>query len=108
MRLEGDAVRLRLYLGEKERADHRPLYEDVLLKAREAHLAGATVMRGVAGFGHSSVLHSAKILRLSDDLPVMIEIIDAQEKIEAFLPLLEPLSRFGLITAEPVQTLRDA
>ncbi len=106
MRLPRDAVLLRIFMGENDRADRRPLYETIVLKAREAQLAGATVLRGTVGFGHSSILHSAKILRLSDDLPVVVEIIDTEERINAFLPLIEPLMSNGLATLERVRILQ--
>lgn len=101
-----DAVLLRIFIGEDDRADGRPLYEAIVLRARERHLAGATVLRGPMGFGHSSRLHTAKILRLSEDLPVVIEIVDAPEKIDAFLPDLEELMGSGLVTLERVQVLQ--
>ena len=93
---------LRVFLGEDERYHHQPLYEAIVLKAREMHLAGATVLRGPLGFGKSSRLHTAKVLRLSEDLPVVIEMVDAQEKIDAFLPVLEELMGSGLVTLERV------
>jgi PII-like signaling protein len=99
------AQRLRIYLGESDRHNNQPLFESIVLKAREAHLAGATVLRGPMGFGHSSHLHTAKILRLSSDLPVVIEIIDSPEKIQAFLPTLQPMLQGGLVTTDTVQVL---
>src|SRR5206468_2337964 len=81
-----DAVLLRIFIGESDRFENQPLYEAIVLKAREKHLAGATVLRGPMGFGRSSRLHTAKILRLSEDLPLVIEIVDDDDKIEAFLP----------------------
>ncbi len=90
MTLPRDAMLLRIFIGEDDRSrDGRPLYEAIVLKAREAHLAGATVLRGPMGFGHSSLLHTAKILRLSGDLPLIIEIVDTEAKIKDFLPTLE-------------------
>jgi uncharacterized protein len=106
MQVPKDAMLLRIFLGESDRAGHRPLYEEVVLKAREAHLAGATVLRGPMGFGHSSRLHTAKILRLSEDLPMVVEIVDAEDKIRAFLESIEPIMGAGLITLERVQVLR--
>ncbi len=106
MQLPRDALLLRIFLGESDRSDGRPLYERIVLKAREMHLAGATVLRGPMGFGRSSRLHTAKILRLSEDLPVVIEIIDSEEKIGAFLDALEPLMGSGLVTLEKVQVVR--
>src|SRR6266446_1598845 len=105
MQVPRNAVLLRIFVGEDDRFEHRPLYEAVVLKAREQHLAGATVLRGPMGFGHSSRLHTAKILRLSEDLPFVIEIVDSEEQINAFLPLLEAMmgSGSGLVTIEKVQ-----
>src|SRR5260370_34224394 len=96
MQVPRNAVLLRIFVGEDDRFEHQPLYEAVVLKAREQHLAGATVLRGPMGFGHSSRLHTAKILRLSEDLPVVIEIIDSKENITAFLPLLDSMVKGGL------------
>jgi uncharacterized protein len=106
MQVPKDAMLLRIFLGESDKAGHRPLYEEIVLKAREAHLAGATVLRGPMGFGHSSTLHTAKILRLSEDLPMVIEIVDAEDKIRAFLDEIEPIMGAGLITLERVHVLR--
>jgi PII-like signaling protein len=106
MRLPEDALSLRIYLGEADRAGHQPLYEALVLKAREMHLAGATVLRGPMGFGYSSRLHTAKILRLSADLPMVVEIVDAEDKIHAFLAAVEPLMGSCLITLAKVQVLR--
>lgn len=89
MQLPRDAVLLRIFIGENDQHGNRPLYEAIVLKAREMHLAGATVLRGPMGFGHSSRLHTTKILRLSQDLPLIIEIVDAKENIDAFLPVLD-------------------
>jgi len=100
-----DATLLRLFVGEKDRLEHRPLYEAIVLRAREHGLAGATVLRGLLGFGASSMLHTAKILRLSDDLPIVIEIIDAEHQIESFLPVLEEMMPSGLVTIEKVRVL---
>lgn len=96
---------LRIFLGESDRWQHRPLYEAIVLKAREAHLAGATVLRGPMGFGKSSRLHTAKILRLSMDLPLVIEIVDTEEKIQAFLPVLDEMMQGGLVTLEKVKVI---
>lgn len=97
------ACLLRIYLGEGDRHHGQPLYETIVLKARELHLAGATVLRGSLGFGGRSRIHSAKILRLSEDLPVLIEIVDSQAKIDAFLPHVEALLVDGLVTLEEVR-----
>jgi PII-like signaling protein len=106
MTLPEQAMLLRIHIGENDRYEHRPLYEAIVLKAREAQLAGATVLRGPMGFGQSSRLHTAKILRLSEDLPMVIEIVDAEEKIEAFLPILEPMVGDGLVTLEKVRVVK--
>lgn len=106
MQIPKDAVLLRIFLGESDRYQHKPLYEAIVLKAREMHLAGATVLRGPMGYGHSSRLHTAKILRLSEDLPLVIEIVDAEEKIEGFLPVVDSMMSHGLITIEKVKVCR--
>ena len=106
MQVPQDAVLLRIFLGESDKWYGRPLYEAIVLKARERHLAGATVLRGPMGFGHSSRLHTAKILRLSEDLPIIVEIVDAEDKIRAFLDSIEPIMGAGLVTLERVQVLR--
>jgi uncharacterized protein len=103
MPLSRDAVLLRIFIGEDDKAGHRPLYEAIVLKAREMGLAGATVLRGPMGFGHSSRLHTSKILRLSADLPLVIEIVDRQERIDAFLPELDRMMGSGLVTLENVR-----
>ena len=96
---------LRIFVGESDKVGHRPLYEEIVLKAREEGLAGATVLRGVMGFGKHSFLHTAKILRLSEDMPMIIEIVDSLEKIEKFLPLLDELITDGLVTIEQVRVI---
>ncbi|WP_036257163.1 DUF190 domain-containing protein [Methylocapsa aurea] len=106
MQIPRDAMLLRIFIGENDKYQSRPLYEAIVLKAREAHIAGATVLRGPMGFGHSSRLHSAKILRLSEDLPLLIEIVDSKEKIDAFLPVLDAMMGSGLVTLEKVQVLQ--
>jgi PII-like signaling protein len=107
MQIPEKASLLRIFIGEDDRSDDKPLYEAIVLKAREAHLAGATVMRGPLGFGRSSMLHTAKILRLSQDLPMVIEIVDTEEKIKAFLPVLTELTTHScLITLEAVTVIR--
>ncbi len=106
MQIPRDAMLLRIFLGEDDKAGHQPLYEVIVLKAREQHLAGATVLRGPMGFGHSSRLHTAKILRLSEDLPVVVEIVDSEEAIRRFLPELDKLMGSGLVTLEKVQVLQ--
>jgi PII-like signaling protein len=98
---------LRVFIGENPRFEGKPLYEAIVLKAREVGIAGATVLRGPLGFGKSSQLHSAKILRLSEDLPIIIEIVDGKDKVDAFLPVLDGMMAkvSGLITVENVQVL---
>src|SRR5580765_1197037 len=105
MNLPNEATLLRIFLGESDRWKHQPLYEAIVLKAREMHLAGATVLRGPMGFGKSSRLHTAKILRLSMDLPVVIEIVDAEDKIQSFLPVLDEMMKGGLVTLEKVRVI---
>ncbi|HEY4414887.1 MAG TPA: DUF190 domain-containing protein [Verrucomicrobiae bacterium] len=100
-----DALCLRIFLGESDRWEHKPLYEAIVLAAREAQLAGATVLRGPMGFGRSSRLHTTKVLRLSDDLPLVIEVVDSEEKINSFLPTLEKMIGGGLVTLEKVKVL---
>jgi len=106
VKLEGDGFLLRIYIGEQDKWHHQPLYEAIVLKARELGLAGATVLRGPMGFGAHSHLHTAKILRLSEDLPVLIEIVDKEEKINAFLPDLDQMVGDGLVTLEKVRVIK--
>lgn len=106
MKIPRQAVLLRVFLGENDQHEGRPLYEAIVLRAREMHLAGATVLRGAMGFGHSSRLHTAKILRLSEDLPLLIEIVDSEEKVNAFLPALDAMMSSGLVTMERVDVLQ--
>lgn len=106
MQIPHDATLLRIFIGENDRYENRPLHEAVVLKAREMLLAGATVLRGPMGFGHSSRLHTAKILRLSEDLPLVIEIVDSEEKINEFLAVLDGMMQSGLITLEKVRVLQ--
>ena len=106
MQVPRDAVLLRVFFGEDERYGHLPLYEAIVLKARELDLAGATVLRGPMGFGHSSHIHTTKILRLSQDLPIVIEIVDSEDKIRSFLPVLDGMIGSGLVTLEKVQVLQ--
>lgn len=105
MQIPTEAVLLRIFIGESDRWHHQPLYEAIVLAAREAHLAGATVLRGAMGFGASSRLHTAKILRLSLDLPLVIEIVDSEEQIQAFLPTLDGMMTGGLLTTEKVKVI---
>lgn len=106
MMLPRNAKLLRIFIGEDAKFEDKPLYEAIVLKARALHLAGATVLRGAVGFGHSSRLHTTKILALSQDLPLVIEIVDTQEKIDAFLPVLDAMMPSGLVTLEQVQVLQ--
>jgi PII-like signaling protein len=105
MHLPHEATLLRIFIGESDRWNHKPLYEAIVLKARETHLAGATVLRGPMGYGKSSRLHTAKILRLSMDLPLVIEIVDSEEKIQGFLPMLDEMMKGGLVTLEKVRVI---
>ena len=98
---------LRVFIGESDRHGHRPLYEAIVLKAREEGIAGATVLRGLMGYGKHSILHTAKILRLSEDLPMVIEIVDSREKIDNFVPLLSEMLTDGLVTLERVKVLQN-
>src|SRR3954470_10503925 len=106
MQIPEEALLLRIYIGESDRWQHQPLYEAIVLKARELHLAGATVLRGSMGFGHSSRMHTAKILRLSLDLPLVVEIVDSEDKVNGFLPVLDEMMKSGLVTLEKVQVLQ--
>ena len=106
MEVPHDSILLRIFIGENDRHEHHSLFEAVVLKARELHLAGATVLRGPMGFGKSSHLHTAKILRLSEDLPIVIEIVDSEEKIQAFLPVLDQMMGSGLVTMEKVKVIQ--
>ena len=106
MQIPHDAVLLRIFFGEDEKVGRMPLYEAIVLKAREMHLAGATVLRGPMGFGHSSRIHTTKILRLSEDLPIIIEIVDSEDKINGFLPVLDGMIGSGLVTLEKVKVLQ--
>jgi uncharacterized protein len=108
MRIElpEESVLLRIFISELDRYHGQPLYEVLVLKAREVGLAGATVLRGPLGYGHSSHLHTSKILRLSDDLPLVIEIVETQQKIDAFLPVLDEMMESGLVTLEKARVLR--
>ena len=105
MHLPHEAMLLRIFIGESDRWHHQPLYEAIVLKARELHLAGATVLRGPMGYGKSSRLHTAQILRLSMDLPLVIEVVDSEEKIQAFLPVLDEMMKGGLVTLEKVRVI---
>lgn len=105
MKIPEDSRLLRIFIGESDRFGHHSLYEAIVLKARELRMAGATVLRGPMGFGASSHLHTAKILRLSEDLPMVIEIVDSEEKINGFMPLLKKMLKGGLVTIEKIQVI---
>ena len=106
MPLSSDATLLRIFIGEDDKFEHQPLYEAIVLKAREMGLAGATALRGPMGFGHSSTLHTTKILRLSQDLPLLIEIVDTEDKVRAFVAAIEDMMGSALVTTEKVQVVR--
>jgi PII-like signaling protein len=106
MKIPQDGYLLRIFVGESDRWHNKPLYEAIVLAAREQHLAGATVLRGPMGFGAHSRLHTAKVLRLSEDLPMVIEIVDSKEKIDAFLPRIDEMVQEGLVTLERVQVIQ--
>ena len=110
MKIEGDGKLLRIFLGESDRYSGQPLFEAIVRKARELGLAGATVLRGIEGFGARSRIHTAKILRLSEDLPIIVEIIDSEEKIRALLPhidaMMEASGSGGLVTLEKADIIR--
>jgi PII-like signaling protein len=106
MKLPHDGYLLRIFVGESDKWRGKPLYEAIVLKARELHLAGATVLRGPMGFGANSRLHTVKVLRLSEDLPMVIEIVDSKEKIDTLLPHLDEMVSEGLVTLERVQVIQ--
>ena len=106
MKIPTDGYLLRIFIGESDHWHGKPLYEAIVMKARELHLAGATVVRGPMGFGANSRLHTTKILRLSEDLPMIIEIVDAKEKIDELMPHIDEMVQEGLVTLEKVQVIR--
>jgi PII-like signaling protein len=106
MKISENGQLLRIFIGESDRWEGKPLYEAIILKARERGLAGATMLRGLMGYGAASRIHTAKILRLSEDLPVIVEIVDSAEKIEAFLPMIDEMVGEGLVTLEAVRVLQ--
>ncbi len=110
MKLEGEGKLLRIFLGESDRVDGKALYEVIVLKAKEGGLAGATVLRGIEGFGAASRIHTAKILRLSEDLPIVVEIVDTPEKIQSLMPVVDDLFQRsgsgGMITLERAEIIR--
>ena len=105
MKLEGEGLLLRVFIGENDRWHGKPLYEAIVERARETGLAGATVLRGLMGFGAKSRIHTAKVLRLSEDLPMVIELVDTAEKIQKILPLLDEMVGDGMVTLEKVQVI---
>jgi len=105
MELPAESLLLRIFVGESDKNDGRPLYEAIVEEARRRGMAGATVLRGFLGYGANSIIHTSKLLRLSEDLPVVIEIADAQDKIEAFLPELDKMIGEGLVTIEKVRVI---
>ena len=106
MKLPEEGTLLRIFFGESDKFNRKPLYETIVIKARELGLAGATVSRGIMGFGADSRMHSAKILRLSGDLPVLVEIVDTEENIQKLLPFLDEAVQEGLITMEKVRVIK--
>jgi PII-like signaling protein len=106
MKLPEEGKLLRILIGEADKHKGKPLYEAIVMKARQLNLAGATVFRGIMGFGATSRIHSVKVLRLSEDLPVMIEIVDTEEKIDLILPFLDETVKEGLITMEKVTVVK--
>jgi PII-like signaling protein len=105
MKLEGEGQLLRIFVGEGDRWHGKPLYESIVARAREAGLAGATVLRGLMGYGAKSRIHTAKVLRLSEDLPIVIEIVDLSDRIQAFLPVLDEMVGDGMVTLERAQVI---
>ncbi|MCO5298323.1 MAG: DUF190 domain-containing protein [Candidatus Nanopelagicales bacterium] len=108
MKLQGPAMRLTIFVGESDQWHHRPVYTEVVHRAHAAGLAGASVMRGIEGFGASSRVHTTRLLSLSEDLPVAIVIVDTEQRIEAFLPELDELITEGLVILDPVRVIKYA
>ena len=108
MKLPEEGMLLRIFIGEQDKLHGKPLYEQIVMKARELNMAGATVLQGILGFGADSRIHSAKILRLSEDLPIVIEIVDTEERINTLLPFLDETVKEGMITLEKVKVLKYA
>ncbi len=106
MKLPEEGMLLRIFIGESDSYKSKALYEQIVLKARELNLAGATVTRGIMGYGASSRLHSAKLLKLSEDLPVVVEIVDTEENLNKLMPFLEETVTEGLITLEKVKVIK--
>lgn len=106
MKIPKEGFLLRIFVGESDKWEGRPLYEAIVFKARELHLAGATVLRGPMGFGANSRLHTSKILRLSEDLPMIVEIVDSREKIDELMPHIDKMVTEGLVTLERVEVIQ--
>jgi uncharacterized protein len=106
VRIDGPAVRLTVFVGEDDRWHHRPLYTEIVHRAHAAGLAGASVLRGIEGYGASSRIHTSRLLSLSEDLPIAVIIVDAEEKVRGFLPQLDELVREGLVIVDPVEVIR--
>lgn len=106
MKIPENGILLRVFIGESDRYDGKPLYEYIVMLARKNNIAGATVLRGIMGYGAASRVHSTKVLRLSEDLPIIIEIVDGEEKIQEFIPLLDDLVKEGLITIEKANIIK--
>lgn len=105
MKLQGPAVRLTVFLGESDQWHHRPVYTEIVHRAHAAGVAGASVMRGIEGFGASSRIHTSRLVSLSEDLPVAVVIVDTRERIDAFLPELDELITEGLVIIDPVEVI---
>ncbi len=105
MRIDGPALIARIYIGESDHWEGKPLYEAIVLRLRERGLAGATVLRGIEGYGRAARLHTAHILRLSDDLPILVEVVDREDRLRAVLPEIDAMVEGGLITLEPVEVV---
>lgn len=103
--MEGEGKLLRIFIGESDRWHGKPLYEEIVALARREHLAGATVLRGIEGFGAKSHLHTSRILRLSEDLPIVIEMVDTEENIDRVLPMLDAMVGDGMLTVEKVHVI---
>ncbi|SFP02960.1 hypothetical protein SAMN05421810_101741 [Amycolatopsis arida] len=106
MKSSGTALRLSIFVGETDRWHHKPLYSEIVHRAHAAGLAGATVLRGLEGYGAANHIHTTRILSLSDDLPVVIVIVDAEDRIRAFLPQLDELVAEGMVVLDPVEVIR--
>ena len=106
MKLPEDALLLRIFIGERDKYHGKPLYESIVMKAREMNLAGATVIRGILGFGAHSRIHSAKLLEISQDLPIIIEIVDTKENIDKLLPFIDENVEEGLVTLEKIKVIK--